>query len=200
MMDSFTYMVKSLGESKACEVSDSESDLDPESKETKTRDTSKTTRYDVLMLPKVYGIRMSALTYKVMEGLVEGKSSNQVAKELGLNRNAVNLHKASVGRKLGIPSTEVVAYIIDWKKKNPNVVLPEVELSNSFLVAGVTLTHLRSRLLKELLTKDVAQIARETKMSKDSIMAHRYQICKAFGLPWEEVKQKVTEFWETKQA
>ncbi len=193
-MDSFTYMLQSLGKGNI----KVKAELKPkaEAKRGVLRKASETKKYEVVMIPKVYGIRMSALSYKVIELLLEGKTPQQVAEELGLNQNAVNLHKTSVARKIGISNSEVLPYIRQWKKDNPSVPLPRLDLVNSFSVAGVTLSIRKYRLLKELIDKDVDQVAREMKISKTLVWSHRYQISEAFNLPWEEVRNKVKEYWQ----
>ncbi len=160
------------------------------------RKPSDTKKYVTVMV-KMYGINMSSLTYWVVESLLEGKPPQQVADDLGLNRNAVYLHKANLAKKLGVSIAELFDFIREWKTVNPctKAVEPEVA-SDIYKVDGVVLTKFRYELLKDLLTKDLDTIAKERKMSKDSVRSNRYHISETFGLTWEQLEPKVREFWK----
>lgn len=190
-MDPFAHMAQVLASEKREHL---ETPKLPEIK--RLRKPSDTKKY-VTSLVRMYGINMSSLTYWVVENLLEGKPPQQVANELGLNRNAVYLHKANLAKKLGVSIAELFDFIRKWKKTNPctKALEPEVA-SDVYQVDGVVLTKFRYELLKDLLTKDLDTIAKERKVSKDSIRSNRYQISEAFGLTWDQLEPKVKKFLE----
>jgi hypothetical protein len=190
-MDPFVHMAQVLASDKS-EFVEAPKALEVK----KIRKPSDTKKY-VTSLVRMYGINMSSLTYWVVESLLEGKTPQQVADLLDLNRNAVYLHKANLAKKLGVSIAELFEYIRKWKEQNPQTPAPkpEVESASLYQIDGVVLTKFRYELLKDLLTKDVDTIAKERKLSKDSVRSNRYQISEVFGLTWDQLAPKVRRFW-----
>jgi len=195
-MDPFAHMTDVLTRVRTLEVVQKTAAPKEPKKTERLRKKSDTKKYEVQMIPSVYGTSMSALSYRVITLLLEEVSPQEIAKSLELNLNAVRMHKANVAKKLGVPTTRVLEFLRNWRNNNPNFQEPEiVELKSPYYIAGVELTRFKYRILKELAYKDIQEVARELKMSRDNIMSHRYQICLMFGLSWEDVQKKVQEFW-----
>lgn len=194
-MDPFTHMADVLTGVRPPNVVEVPVVKQPKKPE-RLRKKSYTKRYEVQMIPSVYGTSMSALSYKVITLLLEEVPPLEIAKSLELNLNAVRMHKANVAKKLGVSTKRVLDFLRNWRKDNPNFQEPEVvELKTPYYVAGVELTRFKYRILRELAYKDAQEVAKELRMSRDNLMTHRYQIVELFGLSWEGVKKKVLEFW-----
>lgn len=163
----------------------------------RTRRPSTTQKY-VFSRVRVYGTSISALSYCVMERLLEGKTNEQIAEEFGLNVNSVHQHKGTVSKNLGIERSELLPFLKKWKEDNPQACLvpPKVEVSGTYQVDGVTLTKFKYAFLKDLMTKDIDTIARERKVTRSVVTSRRYDIAKMFCMSWEDLEPRVKKFWE----
>ncbi len=191
-MDPFTHMAQVLAPQRREYV-----EIPEVLKAKRLRKASDTKKY-VTSMVKMYGIQMSSISYWVMESLLEGKTPQQVADALGLNRNAVYLHKANLAKKLGVSIAGLFDFVRKWKTDNPCSEKPEtvIEPADLYQVNGVILTKFQYELLKDLIAKDMDAVAEERGVSKNSVRSNRHRISESFGLTWEQLEPKVRQFWK----